>query len=51
MTIEKVGLFQKGKGITTSEWKDCLKNSDTAELIEANLGLKNRSFKKGRKGE
>jgi hypothetical protein len=48
---EQVGLFETGKcgGIKTSMWIKCLKNTDTAERIEANLGLKHGSFKKGRK--
>ena len=36
---------------TRSEWIECLKNPDAAELIEANLDLKDGSFKRGRKGK
>ena len=41
MAIEDAGLFEKGKcgGIKTSLWIDCLRNTDTTEWIEANLGL------------
>ena len=53
MALEEAGLFEKGKcgGIKTSLWIDCLKNTDTAERIEANFGLMHRSFRKGRKEE
>ena len=53
MALEKVGLFEKGNSmkITTNLWIDCLKNTDTSDRIEANLGLTQGSFKKGRKGE
>jgi hypothetical protein len=53
MALEEVGLFEKGKcgEIKTSLWIKCLKNTDTAERIEANLGLTHGSFKKGRKEE
>ena len=54
MALEEAGLFEKGKcgGIKTSLWIDCrLKNTDTAECIEANFGLMHRSFRKGRKEE
>ena len=53
MALEDAGLFEKGKygGIKTSLWIDCLKNTDTAERIEANFGLTHGSFKKGRKEE
>jgi hypothetical protein len=53
MALEEAGLFEKGKcgGIKTSLWIDCLRNTDTAEGIEANLGLRHGSFKKGRKEE
>ena len=49
----KQKLFEKGKcgGIKTSLWIDCLRNTDTAERIEANLGLTRGSFKKGRREE
>jgi hypothetical protein len=36
ITLKKVGIFQRGTGITPSKWIDCLKFPDTAELIEAN---------------
>jgi hypothetical protein len=51
MALEDAGLFKKGKcgGIKTSLWIDCLRNTDTAERIKANLGLMHGSFKKGRK--
>ena len=50
MALEKVGLCQNDKGgITTQAWIERLKNPDTAELIEANLGLKHQTFKRGRK--
>jgi len=51
MALEEAGLFEKGKcgGIKTSLWIDCLRNTDTAERIEANLGLTHGTFKKGRK--
>jgi hypothetical protein len=51
MALEAAGLFEKGKcgGIKTSLWIDCLRNTDTAERIEANLGLTHGTFKKGRK--
>jgi hypothetical protein len=51
--LEQVGLFEKGKcgGIKTSLWIKCLRNTDTSERIEANLGLTHGSFKKGRKEE
>ena len=52
MALEKVVLCQNGKGgIMTQAWIEHLKNPDNAELIEENLGLKHRSFKRGRKGE
>jgi hypothetical protein len=54
MALEKVGLFEKGNSmkITTNLWIDCLtKNTDTSDLNEANLGLTQGSFKKGKKGE
>ena len=53
MALEEEGLFEKGKcgEIKTSLWIKCLKNTDTAERIEANLGLTHGSFKKGRKEE
>ena len=51
MALEDAGLFEKGKcgGTKTSMWIDCLKNIDTAERIEANLGLTHGSFKKEEK--
>ena len=51
MALEETGLFKKGKcgGIKTSLWINCLRNTDTAKRIEANLGLTHGSFKKGRK--
>jgi hypothetical protein len=50
MALEKVGLSQNDKGgITTQAWIERLKNPDTAEIIEANLGLKHGTFKRGRK--
>ena len=51
MALEKVGLCQNDKGgITTQAWIEHLKNPDTAEIIEANLGLKHGgTFKRGRK--
>ena len=53
MALEKEGLFKKGNSakITMNLWIECLRNTDTAERIEANLGLTQGSFKKGRKGE
>ena len=53
MALEEAGLFEKGKygGIKTSLWINCLRNTDTAERIEVNLGLTHGSFKKGRKEE
>ena len=53
MALEKVSLFEKGNnaGIKTSEWIECLRDPDTAERIETNVGLMHRSFKKGRKGQ
>ena len=52
MALEKVGLCQNSKkGIRTSEWIKCLKNHDTAKLIQEILGLKHRSFKRGKKGK
>jgi hypothetical protein len=52
MALEKVGLCQNDKGgIMTQAWIMRLKHPDTAELIETNLGLKHRSFKRGRKGK
>jgi hypothetical protein len=52
MTLEKVGLCQNSKkGIRTSEWIKCLKNHDTAKLIQEILGLKHGSFKRGKKKE
>ena len=53
MALEQSGLFKKGKsgGIKTSLWIECLRNTNTAESIETNLGLTYRSFKKGRKEE
>jgi hypothetical protein len=53
MALEKVGLFEKGNSmkITTNLWINCLTNTDTSDRIEANLGLTQGSFKKGRKGE
>jgi hypothetical protein len=46
-------LFEKGNksGTKTSEWIESLRDPDTAERIETNFGLTQRSFKKGRKGE
>ena len=38
-------------GITTKAWIECLKNPDTTELIEENLGFKHGSFKRGKKGK
>ena len=51
MALEEAGLFEKGKcgGIKTSLWIDCLRNTDTAERIEANLGLTHGTFKKEEK--
>ena len=51
MALEKVGLCQNDKGgITTQAWIERLKNPDTAEIIEANLGLKHGgTFKRERK--
>jgi hypothetical protein len=51
--LEDAGLFEKGKcgGIKTNLWIDCLRNTDTAERIETNLGLTHGTFKKGRKEE
>ena len=49
MALEKVGLFEKGKNsmkIMTNLWIDCLKNTDTSDCIESNLGLTQGSFKK-----
>ena len=53
MALEEAGLFEKGKcgGIKTTLWIECLRNTDTAERIEANLGLTHGSFKKGKKEE
>jgi hypothetical protein len=53
MALEVAGLFEKGKcgGIKTSLWIDCLRNTETAERIEENLGLTHGTFKKGRKEE
>ena len=53
MALEKVGLFEKGNSmkITMNLWIDCLQNTNTSDCIEANLGLTQGSFKKGRKGE
>ena len=47
---EKNSQDDKG-GIRMQAWIECLKNPDTAELIETNLGLKHRAFKRGRKGK
>ena len=53
MGLEEVGLFETGNSakIKASLWIECLRNTDTAECIEANLGLKQGSFRNGRKGE
>jgi hypothetical protein len=46
LALEEAGLFEKGKcgGIKTSLWIDCLRNTDTTERIEVNLGLMHGSI-------
>ena len=52
MALEKVGGCLYGRyGITMKPWIECLKNPDTTQLIEENVGLKLWSFKRGRKGK